>query len=52
MVKYSENTMLGLKALQRAADKVFEIARKNMVVNQLRPNKINEEKILQIFEEL
>ena len=29
MVKYSENTMLGLKALQRAADKVFEIARKN-----------------------
>ena len=28
----------------------FEIARKNMVINQLRPNKINEEKILQIFE--
>ncbi len=28
----------------------FEIARKNMVVNQLRPNKINEENILQIFE--
>jgi len=27
-----------------------EIARKNMVVNQLRPNKINEEKILKIFE--
>ena len=25
----------------------FEIARKNMVVNQLRPNKINEENILQ-----
>ncbi len=28
----------------------FEIARKKMVVNQLRPNKINEENILQIFE--
>ena len=28
----------------------FEIARKNMVVNQLRPNKINGENILQIFE--
>ena len=28
----------------------FEIARKNMVINQLRPNKINEEKILKIFE--
>ena len=28
----------------------FEIARKNMVVNQLRPNKINEEYILKIFE--
>ena len=28
----------------------FEIARKNMVVNQLRPNKINEENILKIFE--
>jgi len=28
----------------------FEIARKNMVVNQLRPNKIKEEKILKIFE--
>ena len=27
----------------------FEIARKNMVINQLRPNKINEEDILQIF---
>ncbi len=30
----------------------FEIARKNMVVNQLRPNKINEENILQIFENI
>ena len=28
----------------------FEIARRNMVVNQLRPNKINEENILNIFE--
>ncbi len=28
----------------------FEIARKNMVVNQLRPNKISEENILKIFE--
>ena len=28
----------------------FEIARKNMVVNQLRPNKINDENILKIFE--
>ena len=28
----------------------YEIARKNMVVNQLRPNKINEEKILKTFE--
>ena len=28
----------------------FKIARKNMVVNQLRPNKINEENILKIFE--
>ena len=28
----------------------FEIARKNMVINQLRPNKINEESILEIFE--
>ena len=28
----------------------FEIARKNMVINQLRPNKISEEKILKIFE--
>ena len=28
----------------------FEIARKNMVLNQLRPNKINEENILNIFE--
>ena len=28
----------------------FEIARKNMVINQLRPNKINEENILNIFE--
>ena len=28
----------------------FEIARKNMVINQLRPNKINEENILKIFE--
>ena len=28
----------------------FEIARKNMVTNQLRPNKINEENILKIFE--
>ncbi len=28
----------------------FEIARKNMVVNQLRPNKIKEENILKIFE--
>ena len=27
-----------------------EIARKNMVINQLRPNKINEENILNIFE--
>jgi len=30
--------------------KTFEIERKNMVVNQLRPNKINEENILKIFE--
>ncbi len=30
----------------------FEIARKNMVINQLRPNKINEEKILKIFENI
>ena len=30
----------------------FEIARKNMVINQLRPNKINEEKILKIFESI
>ena len=30
--------------------KTFEIARKNMVVNQLRPNRINEENILKIFE--
>ena len=29
---------------------IFEIARKNMVINQLRPNKINEENILNIFE--
>ena len=28
----------------------LEIARKNMVINQLRPNKINEENILTIFE--
>ena len=28
----------------------LEIARKNMVINQLRPNKINEENILKIFE--
>tara|TARA_B100000575_G_scaffold189569_1_gene152733 strand:- start:490 stop:1149 length:660 start_codon:yes stop_codon:yes gene_type:complete len=28
----------------------FEIARKNMVINQLRPNKISEENILKIFE--
>ena len=28
----------------------FEIARKNMVINQLRPNKISEENILRIFE--
>ena len=28
----------------------FEIPRKNMVVNQLRPNRINEENILKIFE--
>ena len=28
----------------------FEIARKNMVINQLRPNKIKEENILRIFE--
>ena len=28
----------------------FEIARKNMVINQLRPNKISEEKILKTFE--
>ena len=28
----------------------FEIARKNMVINQLRPNKINEKNILKIFE--
>ena len=28
----------------------LEIARKNMVINQLRPNKINEENILNIFE--
>ena len=28
----------------------FEIARKNMVINQLRPNKINEENILNIFQ--
>ena len=28
----------------------FEIARKNMVNNQLRPNKINEEHILKAFE--
>ncbi len=28
----------------------FEIARKNMVVNQLRPNKIKEENILNLFE--
>ena len=28
----------------------FELARKNMVINQLRPNKIKEENILQIFE--
>ena len=30
----------------------FEIARKNMVINQLRPNKINEENILQIFADI
>ena len=29
---------------------MLEIARKNMVINQLRPNKINEENILKIFE--
>ncbi len=29
---------------------ILEIARKNMVINQLRPNKINEENILTIFE--
>ena len=29
---------------------IFERARKNMVINQLRPNKIKEEKILKIFE--
>ena len=29
---------------------MLEIARKNMVINQLRPNKINEENILTIFE--
>ena len=29
---------------------MFEIARKNMVINQLMPNKINEESILKIFE--
>ncbi len=29
---------------------MFEFARKNMVINQLRPNKINEENILKIFE--
>ncbi len=28
----------------------FELARKNMVINQLRPNKIKEENILKIFE--
>ena len=28
----------------------FELARKNMVINQLRPNKIKEESILKIFE--
>ena len=28
----------------------FEIARKNMVINQLRPNKIKEENILRTFE--
>tara|TARA_B100002051_G_C16643211_1_gene589803 strand:+ start:165 stop:824 length:660 start_codon:yes stop_codon:yes gene_type:complete len=30
----------------------YEIARKNMVINQLRPNKINEEKLLKIFEDI
>ncbi len=30
-------------------NETFEIARKNMVINQLRPNKINEENILNIF---
>ena len=30
----------------------FEIARKNMVINQLRPNKIKEENILKIFENI
>ena len=30
----------------------LEIARKNMVINQLRPNKINEENILKIFEKI
>ena len=27
----------------------FEIARKNMVLNQLRPNKINEEKYFKVM---
>ena len=31
---------------------MLEIARKNMVINQLRPNKINEENILKIFEKI
>jgi len=31
MKKYSEQTELGLKALKRAADKVFNNARKNNV---------------------
>ena len=29
-----------------------EIARRNMVISQLRPNKINEENILRIFEDI
>ena len=31
MKKYSENTLLGLKALQRAAEKVTEKARKDNI---------------------
>ena len=31
---------------------IFELARKNMVLNQLRPNKIKEEKILKAFESI